>query len=106
MSTGRKQPTPCPTASHLKGLELLGMKVKEVITGMVGVVTSISFDLYGCVQALLNPGLDKDGKPRELHWYDVNRLVVISKEPVMEVPKFLSVPGPERDKPIPRDGAR
>jgi len=32
MSTGRKQPTPCPTASHLKGLELLGMKVKEVST--------------------------------------------------------------------------
>ena len=34
--------------------ELLGYKVKDSVTGFTGVVTSISFELYGCVQALVH----------------------------------------------------
>jgi hypothetical protein len=43
-------------------LLLLGYRVRDKVTGMTGVVSSISFDLYGCVQAIVNRGLDKDGK--------------------------------------------
>jgi hypothetical protein len=71
-----------------KHLVLLGLRVEDKVTGMRGVVASISFDLYGCVQAVLNPGLDKDGKPRDQQWYDVNRLKVLSRKPVMELPNF------------------
>jgi hypothetical protein len=51
-------------------------------------VASISFDLYGCVQAIVNPGLDKDGKPKDSQWFDVSRLTVLTKKPVMERPDF------------------
>lgn len=71
-------------------IELLGYRAKDKITGMEGVITSICFDLYGCVQAVLNPGLDKDGKPKENFWYDVNRLE-ISKKSVMKHPPFPSL---------------
>lgn len=71
-----------------KHLGLLGFKVEDTVTGLTGVVTSISFDLYGCIQAVINPGLDKDGKHQDCHWYDVSRLAVTSKKPVMDVPNF------------------
>lgn len=67
---------------------LLGYRMKDRITGLTGVVTSISFDLYGCVQACLHPGLDKEGKVFELHWYDVGRLENVSDERVMAPPGF------------------
>ena len=74
----------------LKHLSLLGFKVKDRVTGAEGIVTGIDFDLYGCVQAALNRGLDKDGKPIDQSWYDVSRLQVISKAPVMAVPNYIS----------------
>jgi|SRR6185369_17542753 len=73
---------------NVKGhLDLLGFKVKDRVTGFTGVVTSISFDLYGCIQAIVHPGLDKDGKPLEQNWFDVNRLQ-LAGERVMPLPNF------------------
>ena len=69
-------------------LKLLGLRVRDKITKMEGVVTCVSFDLYGCIQALVHPGLDKDGKPREVFWYDVSRLKILSTAPVIDVPDF------------------
>lgn len=71
-----------------KHIELLGMRVEDRVTGFKGVIASISFDLYGCVQAIVNPGIDKEGKPRDSQWFDVNRLKVTNKSPVMERPNF------------------
>ena len=71
-----------------KHLQLLGMKVEDRVTSFKGVVTSISFDLYGCIQAIVNPGLSPDGKPGDSLWFDVNRLKVSSPEPVMSPPNF------------------
>lgn len=64
------------------------MKVEDRVTGFKGVVASVSFDLYGCIQAVVNPGMDKSGKLGDSNWFDVNRLKVISKSPVMPVPAF------------------
>lgn len=69
-------------------LNLLGFTVQDRVTGFCGVVTTIGFDLYGCIQALVNPGVDKDGKCREQTWFDVNRLNVLSPNPVMDRPNF------------------
>jgi len=72
-----------------KHLGLLGFKVKDKVSDFKGIVISMSFDLYGCIQADVRPtGLDKSGKLVGGHWLDVSRLEVISKTPVMEVPNF------------------
>ena len=86
---------------QLTELSLLGYKVKDRVTGMVGVVTCISFDLYGCIQALVHPGLDKDKKLQDLSWFDLSRLDVQSSAPVMRQPDFVKEIGPEC-KPVPR----
>lgn len=79
-------------------LDLLGMKVEDKVTGFSGVVTSVSFDLYGCIQAIINPGSDKDGKIMESHWFDVSRLVVKGDYPVMRRPNFQVGPVAEGDQ--------
>ncbi len=71
-----------------KHLELLGKKVEDKVTGAEGIVDSIAFDLYGCIQAGINPGLDKDKKQKDCLWLDVSRLTIKNKKPVMEVPDF------------------
>lgn len=70
-------------------LELLGLKVKDRVTGLEGIVTTVSFDLYGCIQAVIHPGLTAEGAIREGNWFDVNRLVVLDPVPVMTVPNFV-----------------
>ena len=69
-------------------LSLLGKRCRDKVTGMEGVITCMSFDLYGCIQAVLHPGIDKDGKPRDTHWFDVSRLEKLSEIPVMLPPDF------------------
>lgn len=75
-------------------LNLLGLPAEDKVTGLKGVVTSISFDLYGCVQALIHPGTDNEGKLREQTWLDINRLKITNENPVMDRPDFNLIPGP------------
>lgn len=70
-------------------LALLGCKAKDRISGFEGVVDGVSFDLYGCVQATVRPGIDKEGKPKDAFWFDVKRLEIGKR--VMDRPKFESV---------------
>lgn len=74
-------------------LQLLGHRARDLVTGFEGVVESIAFDLYGCVQACVRAPHSKD-KPSEspwAAWYDVKRLKVLSKVRVMEVPSAESI---------------
>ena len=71
-----------------KHMAFLGMHVVDRVTGLRGVVTSISFDLYGCIQGLLHPGLDESGRLGEQVWLDLGRLSVSSSTPVMVPPEF------------------
>lgn len=57
-------------------IELLGRKGKCRVTGFEGVVTSVCFDLYGCVQAALTPPTQADGKLGDGHWFDVHRIEI------------------------------
>ena len=78
-------------AKAIEHLDLLGRKVEDRVTGQTGVVTSISFDLYGCIQAVVHPPVKEDGSSKgEAAWYDINRLKVSAAEPVMERPDFVS----------------
>lgn len=71
-------------------VDMLGKTGKDKITGSKGIVTSVSFDLYGCIQVILNPGkVGADGKEIAcVGWIDVNRVRVVKEERVMEHPDF------------------
>lgn len=73
----------------MKYFDKLGFEARDRVTGFKGVISSLSFDLYGCICAVLTPTADpKESKIREGHWFDFKRLEFISKKPVMEVPAF------------------
>ena len=87
-------------------LDLLGFRVRDRITGAQGVVTSVCFDLYGCVQADINRGFDEKGEQLKGYWFDCKRLERVSEAPVMTPPRFEDFrvgdePGPA-EKPAPR----
>lgn len=74
--------------TKMRYLDLLGLAVEDCVTGYKGVVTSVTFDLYGCIQAIVSPPMDKDGKVADGHWLDVHRLKVTNPNPVMDRPQF------------------
>jgi hypothetical protein len=78
-----------------ESLELLGFRAEDRVTGFKGIISSISFDLYGCVQALINPGIDDNGKLRDSAWFDTNRIELLVGGPIMNVPNFDLTKGPE-----------
>ncbi len=71
-----------------KHIELLGLKVKDEVSGFEGVVSTISFDLYGCIQVVITPPVNKDGEIKEGQWFDVSRLKILNNIPVIPVPDF------------------
>lgn len=72
----------------IKHMDLLGLKAKDKVTGFTGVIATMSFDLYGCVQAVLTPPVDKDGEMKDGKWFDVTRLKILDDTPVMDQPDF------------------
>lgn len=72
-------------------LDILGKTVRDRVTGFAGVVSSISFDLYGCVQAAVSPPL-LAGKLEDGRWFDIHRLLVTDEARVMPVPEYGSTP--------------
>ena len=74
-------------------IDLLGKTVKDRITSFKGVCITVSFDLFGCVQAVVKPStLDKDGKMIDAQWFDVNRLEVTDSVRVMNIPAYAAKP--------------
>ena len=69
-------------------MKLLGLKVEDKVTGIKGVVSSVSFDLYGCIMATITPPVDKDGKKEDDRWFDVSRLTILDHNPVMNLPNY------------------
>lgn len=70
-----------------ESLALLGRRGRDKVTGFQGIATSVSFDLYGCVQIALSPPMDKEGKVPDGRWFDTNRLDMSSKK-IMAAPNF------------------
>lgn len=74
-------------------IDLMGLKAKDKVTGFEGVITSVSFDLYGCVQVALTPlAKPKAEELKHGHWFDVARVdVKDEKSRVMPVPDFKAM---------------
>jgi len=73
-----------------KHIDILGKRVKDKVTGFAGVVESVAFDLYGCIQCTVKPSMKRDGTSRDAMWFDIARLTVTSPKRVMELPDFIS----------------
>lgn len=84
-------------AAHL---ELLGQVMEDRVTGIKGMVDSVCFDAYGCVQASLRPRATKDGELKDGRWFDVKRLKKAGDRlmPVPVIPPAGKENGPA-DKP-------
>ncbi len=74
-----------------KHIDLLGYHAKDKVTGFKGVITSISFDLYGCIQAVVTPEANKE-KMEYIrgYWFDVSRLDITTDNKAMESPDYSS----------------
>lgn len=86
-----------------ESISLLGLKAHDRVTGFSGVIASISFDLYGCVQALIQaPVTIRDMELGKAYWFDVKRLEIDDR--VMNAPNFEIKFGKEigaAEKPVP-----
>lgn len=72
--------------SHLANLGLIG---KDKVTGFKGVIDSVYFDLYGCVQYAMKPPMNKEGEVKTSLWFDAARIEVDTKTArVMDMPNF------------------
>lgn len=74
--------------TYERHIELLGYKAKDKVTGFSGVIDSVCFDAYGCIQISLKPPMNKDGEIPQGYWFDVTRLEIDTKKRVVEMPNF------------------
>lgn len=73
-------------------INMLGLKGRDRVTGFRGTITSVCFDLYGCVQMSLSPDAKEgDDDLKHGHWFDVSRVVVADEERAMPVPDFRAM---------------
>lgn len=68
-------------------IDLLGHKAVDKVTGFSGVITSVCFDLYGCVQVVITQPAKAGEELKPGCWFDVNRCEV-SADTVMPIPDF------------------
>lgn len=64
----------------------LGSKVKSKVTGFVGITTSRTVYLNGCVNYCVTPGVDKDNKVLDSQWVDVQDLELVTENVVKATP--------------------
>ena len=69
-------------------ITMLGLQVEDAVTGFRGVVTTISFDLYGCIQAIVTPPIGDDDDMKEGKWFDITRLNIKDGIHIMSIPDF------------------
>jgi len=55
----------------------LGVEVKDKVTGLRGIITGYTKYINGCVQWLVKPPVDKDGKLVDGCWIDTVQLEVV-----------------------------
>lgn len=86
----------------LNDLKLLGLKVRDKVTGFTGVCESVCYDLYGCIQAAVRPMANNEkGEMPDGRWFDVSRLEVTDVAPVMEIPGGRFAVQRDQERPTP-----
>lgn len=54
-----------------------GTRVRDVVTQQEGIISGRTEWMNGCVQYIVSPGLDKDGKRQDMLWIDWQQLEVL-----------------------------
>lgn len=60
----------------------LGDKIKDPISGLDGIAFGRADFLYGCIRIAIAPKLDKEGKKRDIEWFDANQLEILKEKVV------------------------
>ena len=55
----------------------MGKKVKDKVTGLTGIITARSENLYGCNRYLIQPPAGKDSKVPDAWWVDEDQMTVV-----------------------------
>lgn len=81
-----------------------GDKVKHIIYGIEGIVVGVAMYDTGCIHINISlQKLDKDGKPRESKWYDIEKLKKVPKSKRLKLadhtPKGKKNGGPGKSHP-------
>ncbi len=74
----------------------LGVKARDTITGFVGIITGKAEYLTGCVQYVLSPPVDENGKIQGCEWFDDKRLQYVDSGILTAT---AATGGPQRDAP-------
>ncbi len=69
-------------------LDAMGYTGEDKVTGFFGVIDSVCFDLYGCVQVSLRPGVTDKGDLPDGRWFDSSRLTINRDKRVMDPPDY------------------
>lgn len=76
-----------------------GDRVRDVITGLEGVVVGTTDYLYGCRRLVVQPPVDKDGKHVDPVWVDEPQVEVIKEGVVRaESKQVAKAPAGPRDE--------
>ncbi len=60
-------------------MQNFGKEAKDKITGFVGLITAKCDYMYGCSQYGLSPKVDKEGKTRDMGWFDIGRIEILGE---------------------------
>ncbi len=83
-----------PARVYDEAIEWLGFPVRDRVTGFQGVVSSISFDLYGCVQFAVTPPVNDKGESPDGRWFDIARVEKTGARVMTPPSRFLRDYGP------------
>lgn len=79
----------------------LGDKVRDQISGVVGIATGRTEFLYGCMRISVTPCEQKEGKPAEGCWFDEPQLVLVKAKvitrPAIPAAAEARTHGPRQD---------
>ena len=75
-------------------IDWLGREAIEALTGATGTITSISYDLTGCIQAFIDPcRVLESGEKAQGSWFDTDRIRISTAA-------RAKLPGEERGTPV------
>lgn len=79
----KKAPAPKQETKETPEMDMksvpLGTKLRDRVTGFVGISTAKVIYLNGCVQYSLKPSLDKDGKIQDAQFFDSQQLEFVDE---------------------------
>lgn len=68
----------------------LGQRVKDLVSGFVGMTTARTEYLNGCIQFSVTPPVDKEGKKPDGIWFDEEQLEYVG--PGITLPRLTTAP--------------